>query len=206
MLTDIHCHNVPHDDRRFILDCGVAVPDGIRFASVGIHPWKIGEKWEEDMRAVERIAATSSVRAVGECGFDSLKSPVPVSLQEVVFRRHVALSESVGKPLLLHVVKGMEHVMRLHKELRPRQPWVVHGFRGKPEQARQYINAGMYLSFGTSYNVEALLATPRNRLFLESDEDCVPLIVHYSEVASALSISIDVLAETVNENCSIFGF
>ncbi len=206
LLTDIHCHSVPHDDRRFILDCGPSLPIGVQFASVGIHPWNIGEGWEEAMHAVENAALSSVVKTVGECGVDLLRSPASASLQELVLRRHIALSESVGKPLVLHIVKGQDIVMRLRKELRPCQPWIVHGFRGKPSQARQYLAAGMYLSFGVRFNVESLLVTPGNRLLLESDEDGAPLVEHYGRVAAALSVSVEELAQRVNENCSIFRF
>ena len=206
ILTDIHCHNVPHDGRRFILDCGLSIPIGVQYASVGIHPWHIHDDWEKDMRIVENAAVSPAVKAIGECGIDFAKSSATADVQETVLHRHITLSESVGKPLILHIVKGQEIVMRMRKELRPQQPWIVHGFRGKPEQARQYIAAGFFLSFGKSFNTEALLATPLNRILLESDEDSAPLTEHYARVADILSLSIEELAMLIERNCSIFGF
>ena len=206
LLTDIHTHRVPDDGGRFILDCGTSTPDGVQCASVGIHPWHICDGWERDMLAVEATASLPAVKAVGECGIDCLRGSASHDLQECVLRRHIALSESIGKPLILHIVKGQETVVRLRRELRPQQPWIVHGFRGKPEQARQYIAAGLHLSFGIRFNEEALRATPLNRLFLESDEDCTPMNVHYNRVAEALAMPVEELIEAVNRNCSIFGF
>ena len=206
ILTDSHCHNVPQDVRRFILDCGQSVPSDVQYASVGIHPWHISNDWERDMRIVEDAAVSPLVKAIGECGIDFAKSNATADVQERVLRRHIALSESTGKPLVLHIVKGQEVAMRLRKELRPQQPWVVHGFRGKPEQARQYITAGFFLSFGKRFNAEALLATPIDRIFLESDEVSAPLTEHYARVADILSLSIEELALMIEKNCSIFGF
>ena len=206
ILTDIHCHNAPQDGRRFILNCGLSVPSGVQYASVGIHPWHISNDWERDMRIVEAAAALPTVKAIGECGIDFAKSSATADVQETVLRRHITLSESVGKPLVLHIVKGQEIVMRMRKELRPLQPWIVHGFRGKPEQARQYIAAGFFLSFGKRFNTEALLATPLDRIFLESDEETAPLTEHYARVADILSLSIEELAMQIESNCSIFGF
>ena len=206
LLTDIHSHRVPDDGRRFILDCGTSIPDGVQHASAGIHPWHIRDGWERDMRAVEAAATLPAVKAIGECGIDRARSDASTDLQESVLRRHIALSESVGKPLILHIVKGQETIIRLRRELRPQQPWIVHGFRGKPEQARQYIAAGLHLSFGIRFNEEALRATPLHRLFLESDEDSTPISKHYSRVAEALAMPVEELIEAVNRNCSIFGF
>ena len=200
ILTDIHCHNVPQDGRRFILDCGLSIPIGVQYASVGIHPWHISNDWERDMRIVEAAAALPTVKAIGECGIDFAKSSATADVQETVLRRHITLSESVGKPLVLHIVKGQEIVMRMRKELRPLQPWIVHGFRGKPEQARQYIAAGFFLSFGKRFNTEALLATPLDRILLESDEDSAPLTEHYARVADILSLSIEELAMLIERN------
>jgi TatD DNase family protein len=95
--------------------------------------------------------------------------------------------------------------MRLHKELRPTQAWIVHGFRGKPEQARQYTAEGLYLSYGTKFNRESLLSTPIGRIFIERDEDCTPLALHYNNIATILGISTDELAAAIERNCKSCG-
>ena len=56
------------------------------------------------------------------------------------------------------------------KEFQPKQAWIWHGFRGKPEQAKQMLDKGLYLSFGEFYSDEAMRVVPDDRLFLETDD------------------------------------
>lgn len=42
--------------------------------------------------------------------------------------------------------------MELRKAFRPKQRWIIHGFRRKPELARQLVDAGFDISIGTKYN------------------------------------------------------
>ena len=48
--------------------------------------------------------------------------------------------------------------------------WIVHGFRGNAELARQLLKAGIELSFGERFNARALAATPEEKRHTESDE------------------------------------
>jgi TatD DNase family protein len=91
--------------------------------------------------------------------------------------------------------------MRLHKETRPTQAWIIHGFRGKREQALQYITEGFYLSYGTKFNKEALLCTPIDKLFIERDEDRIPLAQHYNNISDILGVTTEKLAATIEQNC-----
>ncbi len=168
----IDCHTHDHDSLTGIislepheLDC---MTSG-RVYSVGVHPWRASVATEDDIHRVEEAAKRPEVVMIGECGLDRL-CDTPMEDQMRVFRRMIALSERLGKPLILHVVKAFGPVMELHKTLRPRQPWIVHGFRGKPELARQLVREGMYLSFGERYNEESLRVTPPEFVLQESDE------------------------------------
>ena len=83
--------------------------------------------------------------------------------------RHVALSERLGKPLLLHVVRAYAEILALHKRVRPSQPWIVHGFRGKPALALQLVKAGFYLSVGPDCPQATVDVIPLERLLHETD-------------------------------------
>ena len=61
--------------------------------------------------------------------------------------------------------------MQLRRELKPGQRWVIHGFRRKPELARQLIDAGFDISIGTKHNIGVPAAVPAGRLFHETDCD-----------------------------------
>ena len=202
---DLHTHHKDDGDNIFILNC---TPEKIVDAeniSIGLHPWHIDENSVQWMQEISRLAAAKNAKIIGECGIDRINSSATIETQEEILKAHIALSEQLQKPLILHIVKGQETIMRLRKERRPTQAWIIHGFRGKPKQAQQYITAGFYLSYGTSFNKESLLSTPIERLFLERDEDKIPLAQHYKNIAEILNIPTEKLATTIGRNCEDCG-
>ena len=105
------------------IGCG-PIPDGAleqgHVFSAGLHPWDVTGHDEEAFRNLEELIAKPQVLAVGECGFDTLKGPSH-ELQEQAFVRQVELSERYGKPMILHVVRDFDSVIRLRKQLKPTQ-------------------------------------------------------------------------------------
>ena len=89
----------------------------------------------------------------------------------------------MAQALVIHAVKAYDDIIRIHKAERPKQPWIIHGFRGKPETAGQLIREGLYLSFGEYYNHESLKFVPLDRLFLETDEGNMPIDKLYRKAA-----------------------
>ncbi len=88
-------------------------------------------------------------------------------------------------PLILHLVRAQDNLLRLRKELHPDQPWVIHGFRGGINQARQLLRAGLYLSFGRHFHPESLAAAhAEGRAFLETDDDATLSILSVYQAAS----------------------
>ncbi len=53
--------------------------------------------------------------------------------------------------------------------------WIVHGFRGKAELARQLLAAGMDISLGERFNSEAARVIPAERLHYETDCSSLPI-------------------------------
>lgn len=205
-LIDIHTHTPKSDGNISVIDLGTSQPDG-RLCSVGLHPWKISTQWAEEFGIIEQNAAKKDVIAIGECGFDIPKSPTTKEEQYNVFVKHIELSEKVKKPLIVHLVKGMELLLKAAKETPHRQHWIIHGFRGKPQQAQQLLSAGMYISLGEKFNHETAKFIPMDRLFIESDESKAALYDIYQRVAQAKEISIEELARQIAQNtidCGIF--
>ena len=138
--------------------------------SVGIHPWNVGVCSVRDLLTVRAIAAAHDVVAIGEVGLDTSKgSPDDLSRQIEVLKDHVEVSETLGKPLILHIVRRFPEIIRLKKELKPKQRWIIHGFRGKPELVKELLRHGFYLSFGRKYNAASLELTPPDRRLFETD-------------------------------------
>ena len=77
-------------------------------------------------------------------------------------------------------------------------PWLVHGFRGKPDLALQLISKGMYLSFWFDFvmrpeSVPLLKSVPKERFFLETDGAEVDIREIYNKVSIDLGLTVDEL-------------
>ena len=195
---DIHTHNKECDSHSSILNSNGYITG--RRISLGIHPWNISSDWEEQFAIIRADACKENVCAIGECGTDKLKSPANEELQQEVFRAHATLAEEAGKPLIIHCVKGFDTIIALHKEISPKQAWIIHGFRGKPQQAEQLIKNGFYISFGDKFNIDSVKATPLERLFIESDESKKSIDKIYDEIAKVKGCSIAELCAAIMHN------
>ena len=128
--------------------------------SVGIHPWNVSRVTPEQWITTKVLALSRNVIAIGETGLDRARSPETLPLQTEWLCRHVELSETVGKPLILHIVRCFPEIIALRRRLRPTQPWIIHGFRGKPQLGAELLRHGFRLSFGRRFNPESLALTP----------------------------------------------
>ena len=169
---DIHTHRLPSRPGEAIVNFApdAFAPQAGGWYSVGVHPWQASEaETERALALLERLVLHPQVVAVGEAGLDRLAA-APMPVQEAVFCRQARLAEAVGKPLIIHLVKAADELLRLRRVLRPTVPWVIHGFRGKEALAAMWMRHGCLLSFGARYREEALCGLPADRLLLETDE------------------------------------
>lgn len=167
-FTDIHTHN-PEAGDDSIINLPLHAPLPARgYSSVGIHPWDTATATADDMEEIERLAADPRVVAIGETGIDKLRGG-DINRQIDILKRHIDLSERLGKPLILHIVRAFPEIIRLRMLLHPTQRWIIHGFRGKPELARELLSHGFDLSLGEAYNTATAAIIPPDRLFHESD-------------------------------------
>lgn len=168
-FKDIHTHRLDAGTDAIInLPLGMDLPES-GYYSVGVHPWDAAKVTHEQMREVELKARNPRVVAIGEVGLDKLQGP-DMTTQEKVFRSQIALSEAVEKPLIIHAVRTLPEIIQLRKELKPRQRWIIHGFRGKPETAHQLLSHGIDISIGNKYNPSILQIVPPSHLFHETDD------------------------------------
>ena len=188
LYIDFHTHHIPAG--RDV----VAVVDGRD--TWGIHPWRAAEAFV--------VPDLSTVLAIGECGLDGVRGP-SMDVQERVFLEQVRLGEQTGKPLIIHCVKALDRLLSLHKSLKPAQPWMFHGFRGKPQQLRSLLDSGFYVSFGFLHNEESLRICPADRLLLETDDDSEhPIAELYNNVARERGMEVTALCEMMAETFRVF--
>lgn len=216
MITDIHTHDVRRRDNAVV--CGspaqvagwAAMWPEARF-STGIHPWDTTSLSDglsaTFLNELKRVAAMPQVVAVGECGIDLLRGG-DAAFQEDMLRHHIALSETLGKPLVLHVVKGADRILALRKELSHMltQPWIWHGFRGKPRLADLFVGSStvsskVYVSLGEKFNAATAMAIPLDSLLVETDESVLSVDEVIARIAHARECDPSELSGHVKDNC-----
>ncbi|MDO9633545.1 MAG: TatD family hydrolase [Paludibacter sp.] len=207
MLTDAHSHRIISRDVRTIYNIRIndlppSLPHGENILfSAGIHPKdaaSITGLWIENLKFLLNF---DQVIAIGECGMDK-NAPVAIEKQLEVFALQIKFSEIHNKPLIIHCVGCYNELINLHRALNPKQPWIIHGFRGKPEMAVQLVKFGMYLSFGEKFNPESLAITPIERILAETDDSEMDIEEIYENLCKLKLCRVEDLhaAET------IFGF
>lgn len=167
-FADIHRHLPADNTESAVVNLTPGtMPGNEGWYSAGIHPWQ-ADSAGDYMSWLGQVALLPNVLAIGECGLDKLRGP-SLDIQLPVFTTQIELSERVGKPLIIHNVKCTDQLIALRRKFKPRQEWIIHGFRGGPEQARQLLAHGFSLSFGKHYNRAAFDLTPADRRYSETD-------------------------------------
>lgn len=210
MLKDIHTHRFTDSaPEEVLLSCPVLkkeIPAEAVYLSAEIHPWHLtAENLSCQIERMENMLSDHRVLALGEVGLDKLtECPYPIQIK--AFEEIVSISEAYGKPLIIHCVKSVDELIAIRKKVRPALPWIMHGFRGKPQQADSLLRHGFYLSFGEHYNSQVMKEIPIERLFLETDESNAPIDELYNRAAAIRHISAEELKLAVLHNVNnVFG-
>lgn len=177
MLIDAHTHQADSHIGVISVEPDRFDPRPGQYYSVGIHPWSTSTVGDDDFRLLEAAARHPQVVAIGECGIDRMRG-ADVERQRIIFERHIALSEQLCKPLIVHEVKASDVVLALHAQLRPACRWMRHGARFGVRQAEQYVRHGIYLGFGANRNEQTLQSVPRRLILLETDDTLWQIAAH----------------------------
>ena len=200
---DIHTHHVPLHSGQAIVShaIGSVLPDRSEVhLTVGIHPWYLTEAdAEASLDSLRKSLQDDRVVALGEAGLDRLRG-CPLDVQISVFRHEVALAEEYRLPMVIHCVRAFNELIRLKKELRPRQPWIIHGYRGKESGVAGLLRHGCYVSFGAKFQAETVRAVPLHRLFIETDEAEESIEEICRNIAKVRGVSPEELAKAINKN------
>lgn len=196
-IIDAHTHLL-RKNAIVAINPGDKKEDGYYYC-VGVHPWYITKM--PDLEYLIKECSEERVVAIGECGLDFHRKEISRELQTDVFIGHIEVSEKLKKPMIVHCVKAHEVILSIHKKLRPTQPWIIHGFRQKPSIAKQFIDAGMYLSLGIKFNTETACVIPSDRLLLETD-DCnnIDIKTVIEKVSNTINKDSNMLINEIEEN------
>jgi TatD DNase family protein len=159
------------------LEAGVRLADRhpAFYATVGVHPHDAAKASEDAFKNLEILLKHPKVIAIGEIGLDYHYDFSPRDVQRDVFVEQMAIARDAGKPIVIHTREAWGDTISLL-----RQHWtgtgIMHCFSGGPEEARQALDLGFYLSFGgivtfpkATLIQEAARIAPRDRILIETD-------------------------------------
>lgn len=135
--------------------------------ALGIHPLCTGEAKDEDL---ETLDAELSARrgdprlvAVGEIGLDYFVEGLDGAKQERFFHTQLQLARRHGLPVLIHVRRSVDKVLKHLRQTAGGKPWqgIAHAFNGSEQQARACIELGLKLGFGGAVTFERALQLRR---------------------------------------------
>ena len=180
------------------------------FYSVGFHPYNVGKADEEETLNKVRLATENThVLAIGEIGLDR-SITAPLKDQQRIFEKQVDIAEYTDMPVVLHVVRAFNEIIEFAKVHKPSVPMIIHGYNGNRKVAEDLVNAGFLVSFGEaiagehSKIVEALLAVPVEKMFLETDEGDLDIREIYHTAAEVKALSLDELRLKIVENARTY--
>jgi TatD DNase family protein len=207
---DIHCHSAQpmHEYEIRSLNTHEFNPADTQsgFYTLGLHPWFIDR--QDCQVALEKIIAVQddpNMLGIGESGLDKAID-IDLAVQLEVFNSQIALAEKFHKPLIIHCVRAYNELLQCKKHSHNAVPWIIHGFTGKPELARQLVRQGFYLSFGQALlhgnaNLcKVLSETPLEKLFLETDAAEISIRDIYAAAAKILGLELEKLQQQLLSN------
>ena len=154
--------------------------------ALGIHPLCVAEAQDADLQALDaELALRKSdprLVAVGEIGLDYfvpalLQSPLR-ERQEYFYREQLKLARKHGLPVILHVRRSADKLLKHLRELQPEGGWrgTGHAFNGSEQQATEFIKLGFKLGFGGTVTFDSALQIrrlasqlPLDMLVMETD-------------------------------------
>ncbi|MGB0496105.1 MAG: TatD family hydrolase [Kangiellaceae bacterium] len=117
-------------------------------SALGLHPLFIDEHDERDLHDLEMALSVGPISAIGEFGLDYQKSKINSAQQVKLAKAQISIAMTAGLPIVLHVRKAHDEMIKVLNQLKFKGGGVVHAFNGSEHQAGKYIEMGMKLGFG----------------------------------------------------------
>ena len=121
-------------------------------------------------------------------GLDYHYDFAPRETQRRVFAEQLALAQSLGFPVVLHIREAFGDCMDILRAYRNGLCGVMHCFSGSAEIARECVDLGLYVAFGGAVTfknahkpIEAAAYVPLDRLLLETDCPYMTPVPHRGE-------------------------
>lgn len=166
---------------------GTAERESDVYASVGIHPHHADDHQDVDEDAFLAAAAHSKVVGLGETGLDYYYDRSDRGVQQVLFRRHIAVSRQTGLPVIIHTRDADDDTLAiLEDETRKGSfPALIHCFTASSDFGRRVLDLGLSISISgiVTFKNAAELANfaaeiPDDRLLIETDSPFLAPVPH----------------------------
>ena len=171
------------DVHNFAAVRGLAHRHGDSYA-LGIHPLCSPGAGVADLQALECALdagrSDPALVAVGEIGLDYFVPELDADHQEALLRAQLRLARRFGLPVLLHVRRSVDRVLKALREV-PVPGGIAHAFNGSAQQARGFVDMGFKLGFGGTLTFDRALqvrrlaqALPSEAIVMETDAPDIP--------------------------------
>ena len=139
MASDFHTHDLAAAGRALV---SAPAPIPGKLVSLEAHPWKMTADFGLPSDFAAQLAECA---ALGEVGYDGLRGDAARQLE--LLPELLGLAWKAHKPVVLHLVRPTEAVF----SILDRYPlkYLVHGFRGRAERLRNYLERGYFVSLGS---------------------------------------------------------
>ena len=146
----------------------------------GIHPMYVDHARIDDLAVLREYLAKKNPVAIGEIGLDFFVENRDEERQEYYFAEQLKLAREFDLPVLLHVRRSQDRVLKHLRRIRVRGG-IAHAFNGSMHQAREFIKLGFKLGFGgaATYSRATRLHSlirelPLSSIVLETDAPDMP--------------------------------
>ncbi len=153
------------------------------YPALGLHPCFDHPNLENSLRRLEReLQNRSELVAVGEIGLDLFIPDADLDAQLAVLIPQLKLARTYQKPVLLHVRKAHDQVLKQLRQIKSEHAGLVHAFSGSEQQAREYLKLGFRLGIGGAVTYDRatklrklVAELPLESFVLETDSPDMPL-------------------------------
>lgn len=155
----------------------IADAESATFSMAGVHPHEAKDVTDEILCELRKLTDHKKVVAIGEIGLDYYYDYSPREVQQQVFRDLLQMALDTNLPVVIHCRDAWQDCLPIMKEyLKDGHPFVVHSFTGTPEEAKELLAMGGYISFNgmltfkKANNIrQNLSVVPLDRILIETD-------------------------------------
>ncbi|SFJ88954.1 TatD family hydrolase [Methylophaga sulfidovorans] len=149
--------------------------------ALGLHPMFMAEHQASHIDELRSALITHQAIAVGEIGLDFFIADADKNAQTELFKAQLKLAAEFNLPVILHVRKAHDEVLKLLREIKV-PGGIVHAFNGSLQQAEHYqklgflFGAGGALTYSRANKLKTLFSQlPEEHIVLETDAPDMPL-------------------------------